>query len=223
MEAMMIKPQTSTRRNATRSINLPMRDHTRRRSRTRGAASSTCTTSCSRNAASSCGSATTGRQAARGCSRRGRCTSALARLSSRTSRTAWRGSSASRTSMDRASVSPASARRLHGALRADAQPQFRHGHRRRRRVRRRNYDTIYTERYLGLPKTMLTVSASSPSSRRQSHGQLLLIHSALDDNVHLRTHAVPTTAARGQAVSDDDLSQIGHASAMRSSRRTSTA
>jgi dipeptidyl-peptidase-4 len=50
----------------------------------------------------------------------------------------------------------------------------------------RNYDTIYTERYLGLP-------SENPDGYRRSSprysagdlsGELLLIHSALDDNVH---------------------------------------
>ncbi len=50
----------------------------------------------------------------------------------------------------------------------------------------RNYDTIYTERYLGLPKDNADgYRASSPRfSAANLHGQLLLIHSALDDNVH---------------------------------------
>ena len=50
----------------------------------------------------------------------------------------------------------------------------------------RNYDTIYTERYMGLP-------SENPEGYRQSSprfsatslsGELLLIHSTLDDNVH---------------------------------------
>jgi dipeptidyl-peptidase-4 len=50
----------------------------------------------------------------------------------------------------------------------------------------RNYDSIYTERYMGLPK-------ANPDGYRRSSprfhaanlsGELLLIHSALDDNVH---------------------------------------
>ena len=50
----------------------------------------------------------------------------------------------------------------------------------------RNYDTIYTERYLGLPKDNADgYRQSSPRfSAANLHGQLLLIHSALDDNVH---------------------------------------
>ena len=50
----------------------------------------------------------------------------------------------------------------------------------------RNYDTIYTERYMGLP-------ADNPEGYRRSsprfnaadlHGELLLVHGTLDDNVH---------------------------------------
>jgi dipeptidyl-peptidase-4 len=51
----------------------------------------------------------------------------------------------------------------------------------------RNYDTVYTERYLGLPQ-------DNPDGYRDSsprywaanlHGALLLIHGEIDDNVHL--------------------------------------
>jgi dipeptidyl-peptidase-4 len=50
----------------------------------------------------------------------------------------------------------------------------------------RNYDTVYTERYMGLP-------AENPKGYRRSsprfaaadlHGALLLLHGAIDDNVH---------------------------------------
>lgn len=52
----------------------------------------------------------------------------------------------------------------------------------------RNYDTIYTERYMGLPQ-------NNPEGYRKSsvleaakdlHGKLLLIHGTLDDNVHMQ-------------------------------------
>jgi len=52
----------------------------------------------------------------------------------------------------------------------------------------RLYDTIYTERYMGLPK-------DNPEGYRKSSvleaagnlkGKLLLIHGGLDDNVHLQ-------------------------------------
>jgi dipeptidyl-peptidase 4 len=51
----------------------------------------------------------------------------------------------------------------------------------------RNYDTVYTERYMGLPK-------DNPDGYRRSaprwaaadlHGDLLLVHGAVDDNVHV--------------------------------------
>jgi len=51
----------------------------------------------------------------------------------------------------------------------------------------RNYDSIYTERYMGTPQ-------NNPDGFRKSaplhfakdlHGKLLLIHGAIDDNVHM--------------------------------------
>ena len=50
----------------------------------------------------------------------------------------------------------------------------------------RNYDTIYTERYMGLPsENPEGYRRSSPRfSAANLSGQLLLIHSTLDDNVH---------------------------------------
>ena len=50
----------------------------------------------------------------------------------------------------------------------------------------RNYDTIYTERYMGLPSENPDgYRKSSPRfSAANLHGELLLIHSTLDDNVH---------------------------------------
>jgi dipeptidyl-peptidase-4 len=50
----------------------------------------------------------------------------------------------------------------------------------------RNYDTIYTERYMGLPSENADgYRRSAPRfSAANLHGQLLLIHSTLDDNVH---------------------------------------
>ena len=50
----------------------------------------------------------------------------------------------------------------------------------------RNYDTIYTERYMGLPKDNAEGyrRASPRFSASDLHGNLLLVHSALDDNVH---------------------------------------
>jgi dipeptidyl-peptidase-4 len=50
----------------------------------------------------------------------------------------------------------------------------------------RNYDTIYTERYMGRPDDNAEgYRRSSPRFNAPAlSGQLLLIHSALDDNVH---------------------------------------
>lgn len=50
----------------------------------------------------------------------------------------------------------------------------------------RNYDTIYTERYMGLPsENPEGYRRSSPRfSAARLSGELLLVHSALDDNVH---------------------------------------
>lgn len=51
---------------------------------------------------------------------------------------------------------------------------------------RRLYDTIYEERYMGLPKDQLKAyTAGSPITRAKSlQGHLLLIHGTGDDNVH---------------------------------------
>ena len=51
----------------------------------------------------------------------------------------------------------------------------------------RNYDAIYTERYMGLPQdNPQGYSASSVvEAASQLHGRLLLIHGTTDDNVHL--------------------------------------
>lgn len=51
----------------------------------------------------------------------------------------------------------------------------------------RNYDTVYTERYMGTPQQNPEgYRNSSPRwAVRDLHGALLLIHGAIDDNVHL--------------------------------------
>lgn len=51
----------------------------------------------------------------------------------------------------------------------------------------RNYDAIYTERYMGLPEANPQgyVSSSVVEAAEQLHGRLLLIHGERDDNVHL--------------------------------------
>jgi dipeptidyl-peptidase 4 len=51
-----------------------------------------------------------------------------------------------------------------------------------------NYDTAYTERYLGLPKDNPDAYANSslPQSAGKLHGALLLVHGTSDDNVHFQ-------------------------------------
>ncbi|HVS81565.1 MAG TPA: S9 family peptidase [Pyrinomonadaceae bacterium] len=51
----------------------------------------------------------------------------------------------------------------------------------------RDYDTIYTERYMQTPQNNVDgYKKSSPvSSAKDLHGKLLLIHGAIDDNVHM--------------------------------------
>ncbi|MGH9579975.1 MAG: S9 family peptidase, partial [Terriglobales bacterium] len=51
----------------------------------------------------------------------------------------------------------------------------------------RNYDSIYTERYMGLPQENAEAyRRSSPLHAAQAlHGNLLLVHGTADDNVHL--------------------------------------
>jgi dipeptidyl-peptidase 4 len=51
-----------------------------------------------------------------------------------------------------------------------------------------NYDTIYTERYMGLPKDNEKgyAGSSMPQAADKLHGALLLVHGTSDDNVHLQ-------------------------------------
>jgi dipeptidyl-peptidase 4 len=51
-----------------------------------------------------------------------------------------------------------------------------------------NYDTVYTERYLGLPKDNAKgyEESSLPKVADKLHGALFLIHGTSDDNVHLQ-------------------------------------
>jgi dipeptidyl-peptidase 4 len=51
----------------------------------------------------------------------------------------------------------------------------------------RNYDSIYTERYMGTPQNNPEgYRKSSPvNSAKDLHGKLLLVHGAIDDNVHM--------------------------------------
>ena len=52
----------------------------------------------------------------------------------------------------------------------------------------RNYDSIYTERYMGLPKQDAKAydDSSIPKAAGNMHGALLLVHGTSDDNVHLQ-------------------------------------
>jgi len=52
----------------------------------------------------------------------------------------------------------------------------------------RNYDSIYTERYMGLPKQDAKAydDSSIPKAAGNLHGALLLVHGTSDDNVHLQ-------------------------------------
>jgi dipeptidyl-peptidase 4 len=52
----------------------------------------------------------------------------------------------------------------------------------------RNYDTIYTERYMGLPKDNAAGYAGGSASAvaDKIHGSLLLVHGTSDDNVHFQ-------------------------------------
>jgi dipeptidyl-peptidase-4 len=52
----------------------------------------------------------------------------------------------------------------------------------------RNYDSIYTERYVGLPKDNARgyQDSSMPAAAENLKGSLLLIHGTSDDNVHLQ-------------------------------------
>ena len=51
-----------------------------------------------------------------------------------------------------------------------------------------NYDSIYTERYMNLPKNNPNgyQDSSMPASAANLKGSLLLIHGTSDDNVHLQ-------------------------------------
>jgi dipeptidyl-peptidase-4 len=52
----------------------------------------------------------------------------------------------------------------------------------------RLYDSIYTERYMGLPEDNPEgyEATSVVKAASQLHGRLLLIHGTMDDNVHLQ-------------------------------------
>ena len=51
----------------------------------------------------------------------------------------------------------------------------------------RNYDSIYTERYMGLPKdNAKAYNDSITKAAADLHGSLLLVHGTSDDNVHFQ-------------------------------------
>ena len=59
----------------------------------------------------------------------------------------------------------------------------------------RNYDSIYTERYMGLPKDNPTAYDDSIVNAASSlHGSLLLVHGTSDDNVHFQNTIQMTDA-----------------------------
>jgi dipeptidyl-peptidase 4 len=59
----------------------------------------------------------------------------------------------------------------------------------------RNYDSIYTERYMGLPKDNAgEYDDSIVSAAGKLHGSLLLVHGTSDDNVHFQNTIQMTDA-----------------------------
>jgi len=59
----------------------------------------------------------------------------------------------------------------------------------------RDYDSIYTERYLGLPKDNASgYDDSAVSAAKNLHGSLLLVHGTSDDNVHFQNTIQMTDA-----------------------------
>ena len=59
----------------------------------------------------------------------------------------------------------------------------------------RNYDSIYTERYMGLPKdNAKTYDDSIVGAAGNLHGSLLLVHGTSDDNVHFQNTIQMTDA-----------------------------
>jgi len=59
----------------------------------------------------------------------------------------------------------------------------------------RNYDSIYTERYMGLPRDNASgYDDSAVSAAKNLHGSLLLVHGTSDDNVHFQNTIQMTDA-----------------------------
>jgi len=52
----------------------------------------------------------------------------------------------------------------------------------------RNYDTVYTERYMGRPQDNPEGyrKSSAVEAAKDLHGKLLIVHGTIDDNVHLQ-------------------------------------
>ena len=91
-------------------------------------------------------------------------------------------------------------RRLHGALRPPPRPRRLHYGAAGCRHNWRNYDTIYTERYLGTPQqNEQGYKDSSPvHAAANLKGRLLLLHNIEDDNV-LFANALQMMSALQQA------------------------
>ena len=213
MEAMMIKPP-----DFDPSKPYPVYQftyggpHTPAGARTPGAARSTCITSCWRRRASSSGSATTGRRAARASNRRGRCTSNFGEVELRDIEdgVSW---------LKQQPYVDGSRIGIHGwsyggfmtSYALTHSTSFVMGIAGGTVADWRNYDSVYTERYMGTPQ-------DNPEGYRNSsprfaaddlHGALLLIHGAIDDNVHVRTRcSSPTSCRRRRSRSADAVSEV---------------
>jgi dipeptidyl-peptidase-4 len=58
----------------------------------------------------------------------------------------------------------------------------------------RDYDSTYTERYMGLPKDNTNYDDSTVNAASRLHGSLLLVHGTSDDNVHFQNTVQMTDA-----------------------------
>ena len=76
----------------------------------------------------------------------------------------------------------------------------------------RDYDSIYTERYMGLPQDNPEGydATSVVKAARNLHGKLLIIHGAIDDNVSVRNtmRLVEALQAAEQGLRADDLPRL---------------
>ena len=158
--------------------------------------------------------ATTAPRAARACSRRGRSIGTSARWSCGTSRTAFAWLKAQPyVDGSRIGISGVSFGGFMTLYALTHSRSFAMGIAEGAVTDWRNYDSIYTERYMGLPQDNAEgYRRSSPRfSAASLSGELLLIHSTLDDNVHPQNamQFAYELQKAGQAVSDDDVSQIG--------------